>query len=221
MLPVILVLGLLTGCDTAAQPAAHSPGAATLVAKSAQNLDTLQRVEFTFTLTGTIPGFPVRSASGVADAGGWARGTVDLQQGLDHTEYNFTLTDDSVYLTAGAGAPTERESPESYTPERLLSADTGIGALLHAATALHTETTETLHGVETYRVTGKLDRTTLATVIPNVWADAVVKFWVTQAPSHSLRRVWVQLPPRKPNLGVVSVQLALSTTRTGAAPTSS
>lgn len=210
-LPAVLMLGLLAGCSGASsEPRPQRPEGAELVAESAADLATVRPVKFTFTLSGTIPGFRVRSASGVAGAQGWARGTVDVQQGLGHTEYEFTLRRDSVVLTDGEGSPSERSAPERFLPSALLSAHDGIGALMRAATKLRTETTETLDGVETYRVTGRLDRSALAKLVPGVWADATVKFWVAKAPPHRLRRIWIQLPPPRPNVGVVALQLALS-----------
>lgn len=210
LLPVVLVLGLLTGCAGESEPPPRRPDGAKLVAESARDLATVRSVRFTFTVTGRIPGFRIRSASGVASARGWANGTVDVQHGLEHTEYRFTLKQDSVVLTDGTGGPRRRPAPEGFLPGTLLSTGSGIGELLRKATKLRTETTEVLHGVETFRVTGKLDKSALATLIPGVWADATVKFWVAKAPGHRLRRIWIQLPPRKPNVGVVAIQLALS-----------
>lgn len=207
LLPVVVVLA---GCTGATEPPPQRPAGAKLVAESAAELTTVRSVKFNFTVSGRIPGFRIRSASGVARAQGWARGTVDVQQGREHTEYEFTLSQDSVVLTDDEGTPSERPAPEGFLPGTLLSADNGIGALMRAARKLRTETTETLHGVETFRVTGKLDRSALAALIPGVWADATVKFWVAKAPGHRLKRIWIQLPPRRPNLGVVAIQLSLS-----------
>lgn len=208
--PVVLVLGLLAGCAGEAESPPPRPKGTKLVSASARDLATIRSVKFDFTVSGKIPGFRIRSASGVAGAQGWAKGTVDVQQGLEHTEYRFTLRQNSVVLTNGDGATSERPAPEGFLPGTLLSADTGIGELLRDATDLRTETTEVLHGVETFRVGGKLDKSVLAAFIPGVWADANVKFWVAKAPGHRLRRIWIQLPPRKPNVGVVAIQLALS-----------
>lgn len=220
VLPIVLVLGLLAGCDSAATPG-PLPRAAELAAKSARSLRALDSVQFRFSVNGTIPGFPVRSAGGVARTSGWAKGTVDLQHGLGHTEYQFTLNGGTVRLTGGDGPPSTRPVPQEFTPADLLNSDSGIRLLLRRATSLRTETTETMHGTPTFRVTGKLDKATLSAIVPGVWADAVVKFWIGKAPQHALHRIWVQLPPRQPNAGVVALQLALSKHNAVTKPSSS
>jgi lipoprotein LprG len=47
-------------------------------------------------------------------------------------------------------------------------------------------------------------------VVPGIKSDVDVKFWVDQAESHQLMRVWMQVPPSQPNEGAVMLELALS-----------
>lgn len=218
VLLIVVVLGLTAGCGTPSEPS-RSTTAGDLVAAAAKKLRQLDSVTFDFSINGTIPGFRIRTASGALLPDGTATGTIDLQHGREHTEYEFTIDGTTLRLTDDGSSKT-RTLPQQYTPAHLLRSAEGIRLLLREANGLHIETTESLHGVSTFRLTGKLDQATLGRLVPGVWADAVVKFWISKGPSHTLQRVWVQLPPRRPKAGVVALELSLSRYNAVSRPTS-
>lgn len=208
-LHLVIVLCLLLGCDSSDEQPSRLPDATTLLAKSADRLRALRSVELTFSVNGKIPGFAVLNLDATAKANGWAAGTVELQRELQNTEYEFTLRDGTVHLSDDSDDRTTRPVPSRYRPQRLFDGETGIRRLLTSATGLRTETRESLDDTTTFRVTGKLSEHALAAFVPSAWGESIVKFWVAED-RHVLRRVWIQLPPRRPNAGVVAIELALS-----------
>lgn len=207
---LVVMLAFSVGCAAVPGPAKSLPAAEQILAESTASLRSLRSVKFELTVSGTIPGFPVRTVEGVARSTGWASGKIDLQQGLDHTVYRFTVRDGTLYLTGPRGRTSSRPVPTRYAPAQLLGPASGLAQLLRKATHPRTERAEKLHGTPTFRIAVKLDEKVLATFIPGVWADAIAKFWVGQREPHWLQRVWIQLPSRRPNAGVVTIQLRLS-----------
>jgi lipoprotein LprG len=64
--------------------------------------------------------------------------------------------------------------------------------------------------VDTYRVGAKLSKAVISSVVPGIQSDVDIKFWVEKAATRRLMRVWLQIPPAKPNEGAIMLELALS-----------
>ena len=81
-------------------------------------------------------------------------------------------------------------------------------AVLHAT--LHVPLRRIFDLLTIDRVAAKIPKGVISSVVPGIKSDVDVKFWVDQAESHQLMRVWMQVPPSQPNEGAVMLELALS-----------
>jgi lipoprotein LprG len=174
----------------------------------------LRSVRFTLGVSGTIPGLPIRQIDGDAtlDGGphGTAKGHADIQESVNRFQVDFILQDDKLFITGTDGKRQELPAPSQYLPTAFLASSGGLHRLLTGATDMKTEIQEKLGKVETYRVAAKLPKAVVSSVIPGIQSDVDVKFWVDQAESHQLMRVWMQVPPIQQNEGAVMLELALS-----------
>jgi lipoprotein LprG len=210
----VLVVGLVGGCTPSPDSAGPLPDGPGLVAASATAITGLRSVRFTLGVSGTIPGLPIRQIDGDAtlDGGphGTAKGHADIQESTDRFQADYVLRDDKLFITGTDGKRQELPAPPQYLPAALLDSSGGLHRLLAGATDMKTEIKEKLGNVETYRVAAKIPKAVISSVIPGIKSDVDVKFWVDQAESHQLMRVWMQVPPSQPNEGAVMLELALS-----------
>ncbi|WP_199433831.1 LppX_LprAFG lipoprotein [Qaidamihabitans albus] len=211
---LVLLLGALGGCTSAPDTAGPLPDGGSLVAASADALRDLRSVSFEFAVSGAIPGLAVREVTGEAARGegahGFAHGDVDVQHTDERAQYEFRVDGGTLYLTGSDDEHTEQPVPAGFDPARLLDPEDGLRSLLTGATNLRTESREKLGEVATYRVTGELPEHVVSALVPGIRSDAHVKFWVAEAAGRHLRRIWIQVPPRQPNEGAVTLELALS-----------
>lgn len=209
-----LTLALASGCAASPDTRGPLPEAQGLVTVAAASFDQVRSIQFDLGVSGTVPGFDVREVKGQAsrDGGpyGTATGQADMQESTNRFELGFQIVGDRLRLSNQHGLRTEEPVPPEYRPVLLLGPDSGLPKLLKSATGLKTEAKEDVLGVRTYRVTGQLAKKAVAEMLPTVWTDVVVKFWITQSEPRTLVRVWMQLPPRQPNEGAVMLELALS-----------
>jgi lipoprotein LprG len=208
------LVGLISGCTSSAGSDAQLPDGVGLVTASAQALTGLHSVRFKLGVSGTIPGLPIRQIDGDATLDGsptgTAKGHADMQEAIDRFQVDYVLTGDKLLLTRTDGTHQELPAPPEYLPSALLEASGGLHRLLTGATDLKTEVKEKLGDVETYRVAAKLPKAVISSVIPGIQSDVDVKFWVEQAETRRLIRVWMQVPPIVANEGAVMLELALS-----------
>lgn len=209
LLAVIAATGAVSGCE-ASREASGLPDGAQLVSVAAAGLDRWHTVRFDFDLSGVIPGLDVSEASGQASRDGSASGKAQVEDAADEYQTTFTINGTTLYLTDQHGNRTERPVPAGYGPAALLDPSRGLPRLLTGATELKTETEEDVQGVQAYRVTGELARDVVSSVLPQIRSDVVVKFWVTRSEPRQLVRVWMQMPPPRPNEGTVMLELALA-----------
>ncbi len=77
-----------------------------------------------------------------------------------------------------------------YDPSGILDPDRGVAKVLSTATNARTEDTETVNGVETYRVSVNLDSTVVGAVVPGTPKGTIGKVWLDQ---NSKRMVKAEL----------------------------
>lgn len=221
-LSLVLALAALGGCTTSPDTSGPLPRADHLLDASAEAMAGLRSVNFTFNVSGAVPGLSVREVEGVArrepEPYGYARGAADVQQGTNRRQYRFVVTGETLTLEGADGETVNKTVPQPFNPARLLDPENGLRSLLTEATNLRTEGREELHDVPTYRVDGKLPQQVISTLVSGIHADVDVKFWVRQDPSRSLMRMWVQVPPRQQNEGAVMLELALTNHNAGKEP---
>ncbi|MTD58135.1 LppX_LprAFG lipoprotein [Amycolatopsis pithecellobii] len=220
---LLLILAVASGCSSSPDTRGPLPDAGELVNAAAATLGGVRSFHYDFSISGSVPGLDVREVTGWASRDGGPAGTstgqADMQESANRFELRYEISGNQLVLTDQHGIRTQQPAPAGYNPATLLTAGRGLPKLLTSATGLKTETREDVKGVETYRVTGTLSQAVITTVLPQIWSDVDVKFWVTRAEPHTLVRVWVQVPPRQPNEGAVMLELGLSGLNTPAPTT--
>lgn len=205
----LLSIGLLAGCSSAPETSGPMPEGTTLVSKSALAQTRLETARFTFGLTGIVPGVQVRSAEGaVTTSMGTARGKAQVDAPMGKVDGEFLADRLSTTITDGRGVQTRLGAPHPDLTT-LLVGNNGVRALLLNSTDVHTEGKEALNGQAAYRVDANVGQPSVNMMLPGAWAGAHVKFWISEEARHDLLRVWLQLPPRQPNQGAVTVEVAL------------
>ncbi|MCU1649141.1 MAG: hypothetical protein JWQ60_290, partial [Pseudonocardia sp.] len=143
-----LFLGV-TGCSSG-PTAPPLPAAPDLLAKSASAMAAVRTVAIDVQVDPALNTIPVRAANGKLTATGDAIGTATLNQGTSTVEFNFVITQGTLYLKGATGRYQRLPlalAAAIYDPTALLSPDRGISALLRSANNGTTEASEDVNGV--------------------------------------------------------------------------
>ncbi|GAB1516499.1 LppX_LprAFG lipoprotein [Actinophytocola sp. KF-1] len=186
------------------------PDAAGLLSDAAASTAEITSAHFTLTVNGEISGLPVKSAEGdltrEGGAGGAAKGTVSMDFMGSLFEGEFVLVDDSVYIKGATGG--FNKLPASmvrsvYDPAAILDPDKGIANVLKNVKDARTEGTEDVDGVSTYKVTGKVTKDVVSSLVPGINSDVDITFWLRQDDGHQPVKASVKVPE-----GTVDVTLS-------------
>ncbi len=206
LLPALLLtIGLIGGC--AGSP--PLPSAPELVSAAADSLVSMRSVRFTLGVNGVVSGLPVRGLDGEISLDGGAVGNADLQDDFERVKVKYRLSGSGITLS---GPGVERVVPASapYTPQAMLGADGGLRRLLLGATELRGERWERVQDTDSIRIGAKVPAAVIGGIVPEIRSDVVVKLWISKAEPRRLMRVWVQVPPTKPEEFAVMLELALT-----------
>jgi len=142
---VVLVLALLVACGKSGSSQAALPQGLQLLQQSGQAMGDVTSAHVDLTFGGNLCCF-ISSAQGDISRDGKANGSFVL----GGAEYPFRLLKGTFYLKP----PTGRwvTSPPPYDPTTLLDPSTGLPSILAKATAGTTQASESVGGVDAYRV---------------------------------------------------------------------
>lgn len=213
---ILLVTLALTAAVTTAcssdEPASDGnlPDAAGLLNDAAASTADIRSAHFTLAVNGEIPGLSVKSAEGdltrEGGAGGAAKGTVSMDLMGSLFEGEFVLVDDSLYIKGPTGG--YNELPASmvrslYDPAAILDPDKGIAHVLKSVSDARTEGSEDIDGVSTYRVTGRVTKDVVSSLVPGIDSDVDITFWLRTDDGHQPVKASVKVPQ-----GTVDVTLS-------------
>lgn len=214
---LLVTLALATAAATACsseEPAADGggnlPDGQELLRDAAKSTADIRSAHFTLAVNGEIPGLSVKSAEGdlTREGGpsGAAKGTVSMDLMGSLFEGEFVLVDDSLFVKGPTGG--YQELPASmvrslYDPAAILDPDKGIANVLENVTDARTEGSEDVDGVSTYRVTGRVTKDVVATLVPGIDSDVDITFWLRQDDGHQPVKASVEVPQ-----GTVDVTLS-------------
>ncbi|MEV6912752.1 LppX_LprAFG lipoprotein [Amycolatopsis sp. NPDC051071] len=202
---LLLTIGLIGGC--AGSP--PLPSATEFVSAAADSLVSMRSVRFTLGVNGVVSGLPVRGLDGEISLDGGAVGNADLQDDFERVKVKYRLSGSEITLS---GPGVERVVPASapYTPQAMLGADGGLRRLLLGATELRGERWERVQDTDSVRIAAKVPAAVIGGIVPEIRSDVFVKLWISKAEPRRLMRVWVQVPPTKPEEFAVMLELALT-----------
>jgi lipoprotein LprG len=193
LVSLALTAAVATACTSDDTPAngGSLPDGAGLLKDAAASTADVKTAHFTLTVNGTVPDLPVKNAEGdltrEGGEGGGAKGTVSMELLGDLFEGEFVLVDKSLFIKGPTGG--WQELPASmvrslYDPAAILDPDRGVAKVLASVQNAKTEGAEDLDGVSTYRVTGRVTKDVIASLVPGVDSDVDITFWVRQDGGH-------------------------------------
>ena len=213
---LLVTLALTTAVATACSPGEPAAGDGTapdgqeLLRDAAKSTAEIRSAHFTLAVNGEIPGLSVKRAEGdlTREGGpaGAAKGTVSMDLMGSLFEGDFVLVDDSLYVKGPTGG--YQELPASmvrslYDPAAILDPEKGIANVLESVTDARTEGAEDVDGVSTYRVTGRVTKDVVSSLVPGIDSDVDITFWVRQDDGHQPVKASVKVPK-----GTVDVTLS-------------
>jgi lipoprotein LprG len=188
--PVLLVLGV-SACSKDEDPNAL-PNGSTLISESAEAMRNVQSAHIVIDIEGTISSLPIKQAQGDLKRNGDAKGDIQLQQFGQLIQLDFVLLGGDAYLKFPTGGWQKQAGGTSafpYDPSAILDPERGVAKLLATATNARTEGSETVGGVDTYRVAVDFDNTAASVLVPGVPAGVKGHVWLDKQTKRMVKAV--------------------------------
>jgi lipoprotein LprG len=188
--PLLLLIGV-SACSKDEDPSTL-PNGATLLSESATAMKSVQSAHIVIEVDGAIGSLPIKKAEGDLKREGDAKGNIQLQQLGQLIQLDFVLLGNDAYLKFPTGGWQKQSGGTSafpYDPSAILDPDRGIAKLLSTATNAKTEGSETIGGVDTYRVAVDFDNTAASALVPGVPPGVKGQVWLDKQSKHLLKAV--------------------------------
>lgn len=198
---------VVAGCSS--KPAESLPDAQGLLQQSITATKALKSAHLEINVSGKIDGLPVKKLTGdltnvpsVAVSGNstisMGGSDVDIQLVVLEGTLYAALTPNN-WLDMGPAA-------DVYDPSVILNPDSGLANMLASVTDAKSEASDTVNGVDTVRISGKVTGDAVNKLIPQVKASGAVPatVWIQKSDPHQL--VQAKVDPSDGN----SIQLTLS-----------
>ena len=201
---------LIAGCSSSSDKSSESlPDAATLLKDSNTATRALKSVHLELTVEGEIPDFPIKTLTGdlTNDPTVAAQGNAKLTfQGSD-VDAKFVVIDANLYAALSGDSYLDiGPAADVYDISAILNPDKGLANVLANFSDPKSESTETINGVETVKVTGQVSADAVNTIAPPIAATGPIPgtAWIEKDGDHKL--VQAKLEPKEGS----SVQMTLS-----------
>jgi lipoprotein LprG len=145
---LLLAVALLVACKSSSNPASLPQGAQ-LLQQSGQAMADVNSAHVDLKFDGNLSSY-IKSAQGDISRDGKAVGSFSL----GGTEFPFRLLNGKFYLKGPTGGWVSSAPP--YDPTALLNQTTGLPSILANATAGQTQASESVGGVDAYRVSASI-----------------------------------------------------------------
>lgn len=217
LLAGLVLLLTLTGCGGggASKPVQPPlPAAADLLNRSAAAMAGIHSATVDLQVDPALAALPIRSAHGQLTATGDATGTAAVSQGGNTVDFQFVITQGSLYLKGPTGGYQQLPlalAASIYDPTALLSPDRGIPVLLRTATNGVTEAQEDVNGVPAYRVRASLNPNLVGSVVPGLTGTTTGTVWVAKDGSRLVKaQLNVPTTPGQQNAPTAPVTVTLT-----------
>jgi lipoprotein LprG len=200
---------LIAGCSSSEKSSESLPDAATLLKDSNAATRALKSVHLELSVEGEIPDFPIKTLSGdlTQDPSVAAQGDTKLTfQGSD-VDAKFVVIDSNLYAALSGDSFIDLgPAADVYDISAILNPDKGLANVLANFSDPKSESTETINGVETVKVTGQVSADAVNAIAPPIAATGPVPgtAWIEKDGDHKL--VQAKLEPKDGT----SVQMTLS-----------
>jgi lipoprotein LprG len=199
---------VLAGCSSSSdKSSANLPDAATLLKDSNTATRNLKSVHLELKVDGSIPDLPIKTLTGDLSNVPAAQGNAKLLfQGSD-IDANFVVIDSQLYVALSGDSYIDMgPAADVYDIAAILNPDTGLANVLASFSDPKSDSTETINGIETVKVTGQVSADAVNKIAPPIKATGPVPgtAWIEKDGDHKL--VQAKLEPSSGN----TVQMTLS-----------
>jgi lipoprotein LprG len=182
---------LVAGCSSSKESTASLPDAAGLLQQSSQTTKNVKSGHLVITVTGKIEGLPVKKLSGdLTNVPSTAvQGNATLTMGGSDVDIQFVVLDAILYASLTPNNWLDLgPAADIYDPSAILNPDTGLANMLANFTDAKSEATETINGVETVRIAGKVNADAVNKLIPQLKVAGPVPgtAWIQKDGDHNL-----------------------------------
>ena len=198
---------LISGCSKKSTEAL--PDASGLIQQSIAATKALKSAHLEIAVNGKIAGLPVKTLSGdLTNVPSVAiQGSSKISMGGSDVDIQLVVLDGTLYAALTPNSWLDMgPAADVYDPSVILNPDTGLANMLAAVTEAKSEGTETIGGVPTVRITGKVAGDAVNKLIPQIKASGPLPatVWIEKDAPHQL--VQAKVDQSESN----SVQLTLS-----------
>jgi lipoprotein LprG len=210
LVSIFAALLLIAGCSSSTKSAAPLPDAASLVKDSEQTTRQQKSVHLELAVTGKIEALPIESVSGdLTNAPAVAaQGKANLVAfGQSFKDVDFVVVDGNLYGALTPGSFTNfGPAADIYDVAAILSPDKGLANLQANFSEPKSEGRETINGVDTVKISGKVTAEAVNGIAPQIAATGPVPatMWVKEDGDHDLVQAKLDTSPG------ISLQMTLS-----------
>jgi len=209
MFAVLLAAAFLVAGCSSSKPAESLPDAPGLLQQSIQTTKALKSAHLEITVNGKIDGLPVKKLSGdLTNVPSVAvQGNSTISMGGSDVDIQLVVLQGTLYAALTPNNWLDMgPAADVYDPSVILNPDTGLANMLASFTDPKSEASETINGVSTVRVAGKVSAEAVNKLIPQLKATGPVSAtaWIQKDDPHQL--VQAKIDQSESN----SVQLTLS-----------
>jgi lipoprotein LprG len=189
---------LVAGCSSSSTPTEDLPDAAGLLEQSSAATKSLSSGHLDITVEGTIEGLPVKKLTGdLTNVPATAvDGSATISMGGSDVDVDLVVIDGNLFAAMTPNSWLDMgPAAEIYDPSVILNPDNGLANMLNSFTDPTSEDVETVNGVETVKVTGKVNADAVNKLIPQLNASGSVPgtAWIEKNDPHNL--VQAQIEP--------------------------
>lgn len=219
-LGMLVVAGLtLAGCASIEPDVGSLPAGSELVATSGAAMRSVTSAHFAIDMTGPLAGVSIRNAEGDVDARGTARGSAGIVESGRLVKVNFVLLKGGFYVQDQAGGYRKvAPSGSLFGLTSILNPNHGMARVVTAMDGATTRATETVNGVNCYRITGTVAQQQIAALLPGIRSDAGATLWLAVGDAHLPVRAEFAVPgdhgsrPAKVDMSISKVNVPVTVT---------
>jgi lipoprotein LprG len=210
LVSLVTAVLLVAGCSSSSKPSGPLPDAATLIKDSAETTRQQTSVHLLLTVTGDIKELPIAKLDGdlTLKPAVAAQGKADIVfMGQKVEDVDFAVVDGTLFGALTPGSFTDfGPAADIYDVSAILSPDLGLANILTNFSDAKAEGRETLNGVDTVKVTGKVTGEAVNGIAPQIGAAGPVPAtaWIREDGNHELMQAKLDVSPGN------SVQMTLT-----------
>ena len=181
----------VAGCSSSSKPSEPLPDAAGVLQQSIAVTKGLKSAHLEITVSGKIDGLPIKKLSGdLTNVPAVAiSGSSTISMGGSDVDIQLVVSDGTLYAALTPNNWLDMgPAKDIYDPSVILNPDNGLANLLASVTDAKSEASETINGVDTIRISGKVTADAVTKLIPQIKSSTPLPgtVWIQKSDPHQL-----------------------------------